>query len=79
MLDRRTTGRYEMSYVTVGNGKLSNVTLPSNAHEHSGSMSVKTTNQRPVQHLVYVALLRCAGNATYSLGPGGKPPLRFPV
>ena len=37
-----------MSYVTVGNEKLGSVTLPSNAHGHSGSMSVKTTNQHPL-------------------------------
>ena len=73
MLDRRTTGRYEMSYVTVGNGKLSNVTLPSNAHEHSGSMSVKTTNQRPLSTgghhkfpLAMVALLAAA----FGFNPG---------
>ena len=46
-----------MSYVTVGNEKLGSVTLPSNAHGHSGSMSVKTTNQRPLQNLVYATLL----------------------
>ena len=37
-----------MSYVTVGNEKLGSVTLPSNAHGHSGSMSVKTTIQHPL-------------------------------
>ena len=46
-----------MSCATVGNEKLGSVTLPSNAHGHSGSMSVKTTNQHPLQHLVYVTLL----------------------
>jgi hypothetical protein len=46
-----------MSCVTVGNETLGSVTLPSNAHGHSGAMSVKTTNQHPLQHLVYVALL----------------------
>ena len=46
-----------MSCVTVGNEKLGSVTLPSNAHGHSGSMSVKTTNQHPLRHLVYVAVL----------------------
>jgi len=46
-----------MSCVTVGNEKLGSVTLSSNAHGHSGSMSVKTKNQHPLQHLVYVALL----------------------
>jgi hypothetical protein len=37
-----------MSYVTVGNEKLGSVTLPSNAHRHSGSMSAKIPNQRPL-------------------------------
>jgi len=37
-----------MSYVTVGNEKLGSVRLPSNAHGHSGSVSVKTTNQHPL-------------------------------
>ena len=46
-----------MSCITVGNEKLGGVTLPSNAHGHSGSMSVKTMNQHPLRHLVYVALL----------------------
>jgi hypothetical protein len=50
-----------MSYVTVGNEKLGSATLPSNAHGHAGSMSVKTTNQHPLQHLVYVALLAALG------------------
>ena len=46
-----------MSCITVGNEKLGSVTLPSNAHGHSGSMSVKTTNQHPLRYLVYVTLL----------------------
>jgi hypothetical protein len=33
-----------MSYITVRKENLGSVTLPSNAHEHFGSMSVKTTN-----------------------------------
>jgi hypothetical protein len=37
-----------VSYVTVRNEKLGSVTLPSNAHGHSGSMRVKTTNQHPL-------------------------------
>ncbi len=37
-----------MSYIKVGNEKLGSVALPSNAHGHSGSMSVKTTNQHPL-------------------------------
>jgi hypothetical protein len=45
-----------MSCVTVGNEKLRSVMLPSNAHGHPGSMSVKTT-QHPLQHLIYVTLL----------------------
>jgi hypothetical protein len=46
-----------MSCITVGNEKLGSVTIPSNARGHSGSMSVKTMNQHPLQHLVHVALL----------------------
>ena len=45
-----------MSYVTVNNDRLGSVPPPSNAHGHSGSMSVKTTKQ-PLQYLVYVTLL----------------------
>jgi hypothetical protein len=37
-----------MSYVTVGNEKLGSDTLDPNAYGHSGSMSVKTTNQHPL-------------------------------
>ena len=36
---------------------LGGAALPSNAHGHSGSMSVKTTNQHPLQPLVCVTLL----------------------
>jgi hypothetical protein len=46
-----------MSCITVGNEKLGSVTLPSNAHGHSGSMSVKTMNQDPLRYLVYATLL----------------------
>jgi hypothetical protein len=46
-----------MSCITVGNEKLGSVTLPSNAHGHSGSMSVKTMNQHPLRYLVYATLL----------------------
>jgi hypothetical protein len=46
-----------MSCVTVGNERLSGVTLPSNAHGHSGSMSVKTTNRHLLRRLVYVTIL----------------------
>jgi hypothetical protein len=46
-----------MSCVMVGNEKLGRVTLPSNTHERSGSMSVKTTNQHLLRHLVYATLL----------------------
>jgi hypothetical protein len=56
-----------MSNVTVGNEKLGSVTLPPNAHGHSGSVSVKTTNQRPLSTshqrmcpLAMVALLAAA-------------------
>jgi hypothetical protein len=51
-----TARRFEMSSVTVNNEKLGTVTLPSNAHKHSGAMSVKTT-RHPLQHLVYAVLL----------------------
>jgi hypothetical protein len=45
-----------MSYVTVNNERLGSVTLPSNARRHSGSVSVKTTKQHSLQHLVYLTL-----------------------
>ena len=64
-----------MSYVTVGNEKLGSVTLPSNAHGHSGSMSVKTTNQHPLSTsrqrmfpLAMVALLAAA----FGFNPGAR-------
>src|SRR5258705_1134625 len=64
-----------MSYVTVGNEKLGSVTLPSNAHGHSGSMSLKTTNQHPLSasrqrmfSLVMVALLAVA----FAFTPGAR-------
>jgi hypothetical protein len=46
-----------MSCITVGNEKLGSVTLPYNAHGHSGSMSAKTINQHPLCYLVYATLL----------------------
>ena len=46
-----------MSCATVGNEKLGSVTLPSNAHGHSGSMGVQTTKQHSLQPLVYLTLL----------------------
>src|SRR5580698_5012541 len=46
-----------MSCIAVGNEKLGSVTLRSNAHGHSGSMSVKTMNQHPLRYLVYATLL----------------------
>ena len=46
-----------MSCITVGNEKLGSVTLPSNAHGHSGSMGVQTTKQHSLQPLVYLTLL----------------------
>jgi hypothetical protein len=56
-----------MSYVTVGNEKLGSVTLAFSAHGHSGSVSVKTTNQHPLRAsrqrmfpLAMVALLAAA-------------------
>jgi hypothetical protein len=64
-----------MSYVTVGNEKLGSVTLPSNAHGHSGSMNVKTTNQHPLSTsrqrmfpLAMVALLAAA----FGFNPGAR-------
>jgi hypothetical protein len=62
-----------MSYVTVGNEKQGSGTLPCNAHGHPGSISVKTTNQRPLstsRHrmfpLAMVALLASA----FGFNPG---------
>ena len=46
-----------MSCVTVNNERLVSVTPLSNAHGHSGSISVKTAKQHRLQHLVYVTLL----------------------
>ena len=46
-----------MSCATVGNEKLGSVTLPSNAHGHSGFMGVQTTKQHSLQPLVYLTLL----------------------
>ena len=37
-----------MSCIAVGNEKLGSVTLPSNAHGQSVSMSLKTMNQHPL-------------------------------
>jgi hypothetical protein len=46
-----------MSSVTVNNEMVGGVALPSNAHGHPRSTSVKTTNQRPLHRLFYAALL----------------------
>jgi hypothetical protein len=46
-----------MSHVTANNDRLGSVTRSSNAHGHSGSMSVTTTKQHPLQYLVYLTLL----------------------
>ena len=46
-----------MSSITVNNETLGSVTLPSNAHGHSGSSSVTTTKQHPLHHFLYVTLL----------------------
>jgi hypothetical protein len=64
-----------MSCITVGNEKLGSVTLPSNAHLHSGSMSVKTMNQHPLRYLVYATLLAVLATHTQS-GPRRQPSLR---
>jgi len=62
-----------MSYVTVGNEKLGSVTLPSNAHGHSGSMSVKTTNQHPLstrrQRMFTLAMIALLA-AAFGFNPG---------
>ena len=41
-----------MSSITVHNETLGSVALPTNTRGHSGSMSVKTTKQLPLRHLV---------------------------
>jgi hypothetical protein len=64
-----------MSFGMVGNKKLGSVTPPSDAHGHSGSMSVKTTNQHPLSTsrqrmfpLALVALLAAA----FGCNPGPR-------
>jgi hypothetical protein len=46
-----------MSYVTINGERLGSIALPSEAHGHSRSTSVKTTKQHPLQHLFYATLL----------------------
>ena len=58
-----TARSFEMSSITVHNETLGSVTLPSKAHGHSGSMSVKTTKQLPLRHLVYLTLLATLATA----------------
>jgi hypothetical protein len=64
-----------MSCVTARNEKLGRVTLPSNAHGHSGSISLETTNQHPLSTsrqrmcpLAMVALLA----AVLGFDPGAR-------
>jgi hypothetical protein len=52
-----------MSSITVNDETLGSVTLPTKAHGHSGSMSVKTTKQHPLRHLVYLTLLAALATA----------------
>ena len=52
-----------MSSITVHNETLGSVALPTNTRGHSGSMSVKTTKQLPLRHLVYVTLLAMLATA----------------
>src|ERR1700729_3127525 len=65
-----------MSCATVGNEKLGSVTLPTNAHGHSGSMGVKTTNQRPLHRFVYLTLLVALATAhTFWAQATAAPPI----
>ena len=51
-----------MSYVTVGNGKLSNVTLPSNAT----SLALRVSIREYVSPIGATGCCDCAGNAIHS-------------
>jgi hypothetical protein len=59
-LDAGTARSFEMSSITANNEMVGSVTLPTKAHGHSGSMSVKTPKQHPLRHLVYLTLLATA-------------------
>ena len=62
-----------MSSITVNNEMPGSVTPRSNTRGHSGSMSVGTTKQHSLPHLVYVTLLATLVTP-HSLGPGkGRP------
>jgi hypothetical protein len=64
-----------MSYVTVGNEKRGSVTFPSNAHGHSGSMRVKTTNQRPLsssRHRMFPLAMVALLAAAFGFNPGAR-------
>lgn len=64
-----------MSYVTVGNEKLGSVTLPSNAHGHSGAMSVETTNQHPLstsRHRMFPLAMLTLLAAALGFNTGGR-------
>jgi hypothetical protein len=58
-----TARSFEMSSITVHNETLGSVTLPTNARGHSGAMSVKTTKQHLLRHLVYLTLLAMLSTA----------------
>jgi hypothetical protein len=52
-----------MSSITVNNETLGSVALPTNTRGHSGAMSVKTTKQHLLRHLVYLTLLATLATA----------------
>jgi hypothetical protein len=64
-----------MSCVTVGNEKPGSVTIPSSAHRHSGAMSVKTTNQRPLsasRHRIFPLAMVSFLAAAFGFNPGAR-------
>jgi hypothetical protein len=64
-----------VSYVTVRNEKLGSVTLPPNPHGHSGSMSVKTTNQHPLsssRHRMFPLAMVVLLAAAFGFNPGAR-------
>src|SRR5258707_15472608 len=64
-----------MLFIKVGNEKLGSVTLPSDTQGHSGSMSVKTTNQHPLstrrQRLFPLAMAALLA-AAFGFNPGTR-------
>ncbi len=62
-----------MLFIKVGNEKLGSVTLPSDTQGHSGSMSVKTTNQHPLsthrQRMFTLAMIALLA-AAFGFNPG---------